>query len=417
MRKTNVILVVFLIILLILVPNVVKAEGEGTEETPQIEVVRNIYSNDGSMRFEFKGLTLTEGHDYAYGFTKLATDEVTTWTDITVKTANSLTVDLSTGVPAIKAIMNSTDTGYITIKDKSAEETAEALVPACAVDLKMPYLRITNMNVINNGKEFTSAQANCIQVALRNDNNSIAKYQYEKVTDTALINKYKEIKAANGDYNGLESMIKSEVPTDGWLNWTYFEGNNADGINGYGYPTNKISAPEEGLYYMWVYFQGKSADLKPVYGVILVDNLAADPVAVTDITLTRTATVKLGETLTLIPGFTPEDATNKNVTWKSSDTSVATVDNEGKVTPVKVGTVDITVTSEDGNKTATCTVTVEEAKKDDKKPETPAPDKKDDTTIKGKLPQTGVSMIVVVAISVISVLAVIFYRKYKKYSL
>lgn len=415
MRKTNVILVLFLILLLILVPNVVKAEGEETE--PTIEVVKNVYSNDGSMKFEFKGLTLIEGHDYAYGFTKLATDTVATWTDITVKTANSVTIDLSTGVSAVREIMNATDTGYITIKDKSSEETAEALVPACAVDLKMPYLRVTNSTVLSNGKEFTSAQANCIQVALRNDHNSIAKYQYEKVTDTALINKYKEIKTANGNYNELESMIKSEVPTNEWLNWTYFNGSSLDGMNGFGYPINKISAPDTGLYYLWVYFQGKSADLKPLYGVILVDNLEADPVAVTNITLTKTATVKLGETLTLIPGFTPEDATNKNVTWESSDTSVATVDNTGKVTPVKVGIVDIKVTSEDGNKTATCKVTVEEAKKDDKKPKAPTTDKKDDTTIKGKLPQTGVSMIVITAISVISIFAIIFYVKYKKYSL
>ena len=57
--------------------------------------------------------------------------------------------------------------------------------------------------------------------------------------------------------------------------------------------------------------------------------------------------------------FKPENATNKNVTWSSSDNEIATVDN-GVVTAVSAGTATITVTTEDGEKTATCTVTVTE---------------------------------------------------------
>ena len=64
-----------------------------------------------------------------------------------------------------------------------------------------------------------------------------------------------------------------------------------------------------------------------------------------------------GEQTTLTATVNPSNATNKNVTWSSSDNAVATVAN-GKVTAVKAGTATITVTTEDGNKTATCTVTV-----------------------------------------------------------
>lgn len=52
------------------------------------------------------------------------------------------------------------------------------------------------------------------------------------------------------------------------------------------------------------------------------------------------------------------NATDRSVTWGSSDDTVATVDVNGKVTGVAVGTATITVTTNDGGKTATCTVTV-----------------------------------------------------------
>ena len=65
-----------------------------------------------------------------------------------------------------------------------------------------------------------------------------------------------------------------------------------------------------------------------------------------------------GETVTLTATVAPENATNKNVTWSSSDETVATVDQSGKVTAVKAGEATITVKTEDGSKTATCAVTV-----------------------------------------------------------
>ena len=62
-----------------------------------------------------------------------------------------------------------------------------------------------------------------------------------------------------------------------------------------------------------------------------------------------------GDTLTAT--IMPDHATNKNVTWSSSEENVATV-KDGVVTAVAEGTATITVTTEDGNKTATCTVIV-----------------------------------------------------------
>ena len=69
------------------------------------------------------------------------------------------------------------------------------------------------------------------------------------------------------------------------------------------------------------------------------------------------ATLIEGEELTLKATVNPENASNKNVTWTSSDSSVASVA-DGKVTALKAGKATITVKTDDGGKTASCEVTV-----------------------------------------------------------
>ena len=82
-------------------------------------------------------------------------------------------------------------------------------------------------------------------------------------------------------------------------------------------------------------------------------------VNVTEVKLNKTQTsILVGASETLVATVLPENATNQKVSWKSSDEAVATVDANGKVTGVKAGEATITVTTEDGGKTATCKVTV-----------------------------------------------------------
>ena len=65
-----------------------------------------------------------------------------------------------------------------------------------------------------------------------------------------------------------------------------------------------------------------------------------------------------GEEKVLEATVTPEDASNKKLIWSSDNEDVVTVDENGKVTALKAGKAVITVTTEDGGYTATCTVTV-----------------------------------------------------------
>ena len=88
-------------------------------------------------------------------------------------------------------------------------------------------------------------------------------------------------------------------------------------------------------------------------------NGGTQTVAVSGVSLSKT-TLSLveGGSETLTATVAPSNATNKAVSWKSSDAGTATVDSNGKVTAVKAGSATITVTTSDGGKTATCSVTV-----------------------------------------------------------
>ena len=85
-----------------------------------------------------------------------------------------------------------------------------------------------------------------------------------------------------------------------------------------------------------------------------------DPVVhVTGVSLDRTTlTLPKGVGQNLTATVTPSDAADKTVTWSSSNTSVATVSSSGFVKGVNPGTATITVRTNDGGKTATCSVTV-----------------------------------------------------------
>ena len=85
-----------------------------------------------------------------------------------------------------------------------------------------------------------------------------------------------------------------------------------------------------------------------------------DPIPATDVTLnTNALTLLPGDTVALMATVQPDSADNKTVIWKSSDTSVATVTDNGLVTAIANGKATITATTQDGGKPATCNVTVD----------------------------------------------------------
>ena len=106
----------------------------------------------------------------------------------------------------------------------------------------------------------------------------------------------------------------------------------------------------------------KTGKIKPdAYCEVTV---VAKTTAVTGVTLDKSSLeLEEGKTETIKATVEPADAVNKAVTWKSSDTNIATVSADGVVKAVKEGTAQITVTTADGGKSATCEVKIKKANK------------------------------------------------------
>ena len=93
--------------------------------------------------------------------------------------------------------------------------------------------------------------------------------------------------------------------------------------------------------------------------LLIATNACKKDINVTGVTLDKTTlTLTVGETETLTATVLPNDATNQSVDWTCSNWNIVTIDEDIVVTAKKEGTAIITVTTTDGNYTATCTVTV-----------------------------------------------------------
>ncbi|MBP3914463.1 Ig-like domain-containing protein [Clostridium sp.] len=114
---------------------------------------------------------------------------------------------------------------------------------------------------------------------------------------------------------------------------------------------HSISYPGE------VYVKGLKLEL---LGVNDDESSSEDIINVQSIDLNEESKIlSVGDNVNLTVKFTPENATNKNILWSSSDTQIAEVDSNGKVYAKKAGEAIITATSEDGKKTAKCIITVQ----------------------------------------------------------
>ncbi len=131
-------------------------------------------------------------------------------------------------------------------------------------------------------------------------------------------------------------------------------------------------------------------------------------IPITSIFLNKSSiSLYVGNTETLVATILPNNATNKDLVWTSSNSNIVSVEN-GKITAKDIGSATITVSNTDGTKKATCSVTVINKESASKKAV-------DDTIADGKLPLTGDNIVIITSIIAITLIAVIMYRKYNNY--
>lgn len=153
-----------------------------------------------------------------------------------------------------------------------------------------------------------------------------------------------------GDTETLTATIAPEEATDKTVTWSS-DNETVATVDGDG----AVTAVAEGTATVTVTTKDGGKTASCTVTVVPEGNL----VAVTGVTLDQPElTLKIGRNATLTATVAPEEATDKGVTWSSDDETVATVDSDGVVTAVAEGTATVTVTTDDGGKTASCAVTV-----------------------------------------------------------
>lgn len=147
-----------------------------------------------------------------------------------------------------------------------------------------------------------------------------------------------------GQSTTLVAYVQPDDATDKTVSWT----NSDDTVISLD-ANGRITALKEGTATVAAIAGDKSASCAVT--------VSKSVVPVTSVTLDRsTLSLEKGQSVKLVATVSPSDATDKDVTWNSSDFSVANVDQEGNVLAMKSGSA--TITAKAGEKTATCRVTV-----------------------------------------------------------
>lgn len=243
-------------------------------------------------------------------------------------------------------ISNATYDEINTIKENGKAELST--IKGQMNSLKEEY---NNLKTIKDEK-YTTYQ-NAISNNLTEEQINVAKTEYE-TANTNYTNKVKEYNTKVDEYNAkvsqINNQVKDKLPMYNDSNWT----KTTDGS----FKVNLTQFSGKKSFSIWAKLVTGTNTYydQEIYSM---NGTKPTEVSVTSVSLNKsTLDIKVGETATLTATINPTNATNKNVTWKSDNTQIATVDTAGKITAIKEGTSKITVKTKDGNYTATCIVTV-----------------------------------------------------------
>lgn len=181
----------------------------------------------------------------------------------------------------------------------------------------------------------------------------IATYSCKKEKDKSVavtevrLNKA-SVTLVEGDTEELMATVMPENATDKGIEWT----SNNESVATVS-PTGLVTAIKDGKATITV--KTNDGGFTATCAVTVNKKI----IAVSEVQLNKKElTLTEGGTEKLVVIVKPDDATDKSVVWESSNTAVATVDQEGLVKAVKDGTAKITVKTNDGGFSASCEVTV-----------------------------------------------------------
>lgn len=216
---------------------------------------------------------------------------------------------------------------------------------------------------------FTYSNPEPSSISILNSSEEAVSSLSTSISSTSYDDTHKEYVISKDDYvlieNSTNAVIKSivvnlyqyrnfDVYVDGSPTPIY-EG---DGAKGSGDPVTVEITVNASTSIKIVSNGGSGTYTFKLYGIDL-NLVVQEEIAVTGVSLNKTAlTLAEGSSETLVATVSPSGATNKKVTWTSSNSTVASVDQGGKVTANEAGNATITVETEDGSFTANCEVTV-----------------------------------------------------------
>lgn len=235
-------------------------------------------------------------------------------------------------------------------------------------------LSLSSGNFADGAITWTAVNGNIVVKQLKGNGNAVANYTSSPRVYRANILAFtcadgctisKITMTYNGSYKGAGVFAGTAINTDNTEVTANTEAITAslgtDNGGTHTFTTTNTNG-ESAIYIQNGTSTGENVQLRITAISITYIQTATSEVNVTEVTLDKTEeTVEAGKTVTLTPTVSPINATNKNVTWSTSNAEVATVE-DGVVTGVAEGSAIITVTTEDGNFTATCAITVTPAR-------------------------------------------------------
>lgn len=287
---------------------------------------------------------------------------------VTGKKSGTVTITCTTSDGSFKDTCKVTVTKYIKAKGVELNKSSKTLnvrdtyqltatvSPSNASNKKVTWKSSdTSVVTVNSKGVVTAKKAGTATITCTTSDGSYkdsCKIKVKTVAVKSVKLNEKEIRIVVGDYEKLSATVSPSNATNKSVTWTSSNPDIAKVSS-----SGKVTAVSKGT--VTITCKTKDGSYKATCKVKVYGEPADPDQKVLGVKLNKTAvTIKKGSSYTLIATVLPLNAGNQKVTWSSSDTSVATVNSNGKVTAKKTGKATISVKTADGGWRATCVVTV-----------------------------------------------------------